>query len=167
MKVSNKEKIYFEDYDPKDLEAVIEKQRKVTQYLKDNNVTKLFSILIVLDDLSENVEFLRSNRLLQALYTKGRHLSISTVISVQQYRSVAPIIRRNLTFLIVFKLRNAAELEAIIEEFSNISDKKTLQKIYETATENKYNFLYVNFMTHDKNEIFKINFEKRIILKND
>jgi len=28
MKVSNKEKIYFEDYDPKDLEAVIEKQRK-------------------------------------------------------------------------------------------------------------------------------------------
>ena len=28
MKVSNKEKIYFEDYDPKDLEAVIEKTKK-------------------------------------------------------------------------------------------------------------------------------------------
>ena len=115
---------------------------------------------MVLDDLIENVEFLRSNRLLQALYTKGRHLSMSTVISVQQYRSVAPIIRRNLTFLVVFKLRNAAELDAIIEEFSNITSKKVLQQIYETATENKYNFLYVNFMAHDKNEIFKIKFEK-------
>ncbi len=105
--------------------------------------------------------------MLQALYTKGRHLSISTVISVQQYRSVAPIIRRNLTFLIVFKLRNAAELEAIIEEFSNIASKKVLQQIYEIATEQKHSFLYVNFMAHDKNEIFKINFEKKIVLNND
>jgi len=41
---------------------------------------------------------------------------------------VAPIIRRNLTFLIVFKLRNAAELEANIEEISNISSKKHYNK---------------------------------------
>jgi hypothetical protein len=126
---------------------------------------KLLSILIVLDDLSENKEFLRGNRVLQALYTKGRHLSISTVISVQNYKSVSPMIRKNLTFLIVFKLRNQSDLDAILEEFSNVADKKQLQKIYELATEEKYSFLYIVFMAHNPNHIFKIKFEKRIKIK--
>ena len=52
-----------------------------------------------------------------------------------------------------------------MEEISNISDKKTLHKIYEIATEQKHSFLYVNFMAHDKNEIFKINFEKKDCFK--
>lgn len=48
-----------------------------------------------------------------------------------------------------------------LEDGSNIADKKTLQHTYETATENTYNFLCVNFMNHAPNEIFKINFEKK------
>jgi hypothetical protein len=119
----------------------------------------------VLDDLSENKEFLRGNRVLQALYTKGRHLSISTVISVQNYKSVSPMIRKNLTFLIVFKLRNQSDLDSILEEFSNVADKKQLQKIYELATEEKYSFLYIDFMAHNPNDIFKIKFGKKIIIK--
>jgi hypothetical protein len=141
LRPKDDENTYFDDYDPEDLEKIIERQKKVTQYLKDKNEKKL-SILIVLDDLSENKEFLRGNRVLQALYTKGRHLSISTVISVQNYKSVSPMIRKNLTFLIVFKLRNQSDLDAILEEFSNVADKKQLQKIYELATEEKYSFLY-------------------------
>ena len=70
-------------------------KEKVIQYQKDKGQTNLFSILIVLDDLSENQEFLKSNRLLQSLYTKGRHISASTLISVQNYKSVAPVIRKN------------------------------------------------------------------------
>jgi hypothetical protein len=163
---NEKEQIDFEDYDPTDLEAIIEKQKKVIQYLKDQGQKNLFSILIVLDDLSENQEFLRGNRVLQALYTKGRHLSISTLISVQNYKSVNPVIRKNLTFLIVFKLRNYSDLDAILEEFSNITDKKTLKQIYELATAEKHSFLYIDFMKHDKNDVFKINFEKRIKIKN-
>ena len=51
-------KIYFEDYNPEELKEVIERQRRVIQYEKDKGQTNLFSILIVLDDLSENREFL-------------------------------------------------------------------------------------------------------------
>jgi hypothetical protein len=165
LRPKDDENMYFDDYDPEDLEKIIERQKKVTQYLKDKNEKKLLSILIVLDDLSENKEFLRGNRVLQALYTKGRHLSISTVISVQNYKSVSPMIRKNLTFLIVFKLRNQSDLDAILEEFSNVADKKQLQKIYELATEEKYSFLYIDFMKHNVNDIFKIKFEKKIIIK--
>jgi hypothetical protein len=157
LRPKDDENMYFDDYDPDDLEKIIERQKKVTQYLKDKNEKKLLSILIVLDDLSENKEFLRGNRVLQALYTKGRHLSISTVISVQNYKSVSPMIRKNLTFLIVFKLRNQSDLDAILEEFSNVADKKQLQKIYELATEEKYSFLYIDFMKHNVNGIFKKN----------
>jgi hypothetical protein len=165
LRPKDDENMYFDDCDPEDLEKIIERQKKVIQYLKDKNEKTLLSILIVLDDLSENKEFLRGNRVLQALYTKGRHLSISTVISIQNYRSVAPVIRKNLTFLIVFKLRNQSDLDSILEEFSNITNKKQLQKIYELATEEKYSFLYINFMAHNPNDIFKIKFEKRIKIK--
>ena len=95
IRPSDKEKIYFEDYNPEELKEVIERQRRVIQYQKDKGQTNLFSILIVLDDLSENQEFLKSNRLLQSLYTKGRHISASTLISVQNYKSVSSVIRKN------------------------------------------------------------------------
>ena len=95
---------------------------------------------------------------------KGRHISASTLISVQNYKSVSSVIRKNLTFLIVFRLRNSTDMEAILEEMSNIADKQTIKEIYEIATKDKFNFLYINLMEHDPNTIFMIHFEKRVLI---
>ena len=42
--------------------------------------------------------------------------------------------------------------------------KKTLLEIYEKATEEKYSFLFVNLMESDINNIFKIRFDKKIMV---
>ena len=100
--------------------------------------------------------------MLHALYTKGRHANISTITSVQMYKSLAPIIRKNATAMFIFRLRNYGDMEAILDELSALADKKTIQRIYSIATEQPHNFLYINLMSHDINKMFYINFEKRI-----
>ena len=57
-------------------------------------------------------------------------------------------------------------MEAILEEMSNIADKQTIKEIYEMATKDKFNFLYINLMSHDPNQAFMINFEKRLLINN-
>ncbi len=128
IKPNKKERIYFDGYDPEELENIVKKQFNVVNYMKQNNHKKLYSILIILDDMAEEKDFLKHNKLLHALYTKGRHMGISTIISTQVYKSVAPTIRKNATNLIVFKLRNQGDMDALLEELTAISDRKTIQK---------------------------------------
>jgi large subunit ribosomal protein L4 len=44
----------------------------------------------------------------------------------------------------------------------NLSDKKTLLEIYHAATEKQFSFLYVTLVSHDKNKMFYVKFEKQI-----
>ena len=118
-------KTYFDSYDPVEVEAIIDKQHKVTSYLKSQRRTKLFQILVVIDDFADNPEVTRQNKLLHQLYIRGRHQCISTTTSTQVYTAISPHVRKRLTHLFVFRLRNAADLEAWIEELSAVYDKKT------------------------------------------
>ena len=49
----DKEKLYFNHYDPADLEHIIDTQHTVIKLMKASNRTKLFSILIVIDDCAD------------------------------------------------------------------------------------------------------------------
>ena len=81
MKVKNtdEEPIYFAEYEPEDLERIIETQHKIIKYMKDKGTTKLYQILIVIDDHADNPDFCRNSKLLNQLYIRGRHNCISTI----------------------------------------------------------------------------------------
>ena len=68
-----------------------------------------------------------------------------------------------MTHLFVYRLRNASDLEAWIEEISGVYDKKTLHQLYTLATDKPHSFLYINMMARDKTKMFYLNFEKRLI----
>ncbi len=159
------DKFYFSEYDPEALEHIIDIQHKVTNYMKTNKYKTLYQILIVIDDFADDPSFTRQSKLLHQLYVRGRHNSISTITSTQKYNVIAPIVRINATQLYVFKLRNYKDLEAIVEELSAITDKKTLLDIYHAATDRPFSFLLVNLMSHDKNNMFHIKFEQTITLE--
>jgi len=159
------DKFYFDEYDPGALEHIIETQHKITDYMKKHKYKTLYQILIVIDDFADDPSFTRQSKLLHQLYVRGRHNSISTITSTQKYNVIAPIVRINATQLYVFKLRNYKDLEAIVEELSAVADKKTLLEIYHTATSEPFSFLFVNLMSHDKNKMFHIKFEKTITLE--
>ena len=158
------EQFYFDHYDSDTLENIINNQQKIIDYMKSKGHSKLFQILIIIDDFSDEPAFTRQSKILHALYTRGRHNCISTITSTQKFNALHPIIRVNMTELYVFKLRNLKELDSFIEEVSAVADKKQLLEIYHMATDQPYSFLYVKLNAKSKNDMFYINFDKRIEL---
>ena len=122
IKPNDREKCYFDSYDPSELEQVIKTQQKVIDYQKEQKHKDLYQILIVIDDFADDTNFTRKSTLLHQLYIRGRHYMISTITSTQVYKQISPIVRKNMTHLFIYCLRNYGDLEAIIEEMSAISD---------------------------------------------
>ena len=161
---TEKEKTYFDEYNHADLENVIDTQYKLIDHMKKQEYKKLYNILIVIDDFADNPSFTRHSKLLHSLYTRGRHLMISTITSTQVFNALSPIIRKNITQLYVYKLRNYKDLEAVLEELSALADKKTLLEMYKLATDEPHSFLYVNLMAKHLNDMFYIRFNKKLLL---
>jgi hypothetical protein len=167
MKIdTKKEKTYFDEYEPEDLENIISTQRKVIEYMKNKKYKNLYNILIIIDDFADNPNFSRNSKLLHSCYTRGRHSSISTWTSTQKYCCLSPIIRVNATSLYVFRLRNFSDLQAVIEETSALVDKKTLLEIYNLATNDEpYSFLFLDLTAKKLDDIFWIRHEKKIMIE--
>ena len=164
LKVDNKkEQFLFEEYDASALEQIINTQHKVIEYQKKQNMKKLFSCLLIIDDFAEDKTFMRYSKILHGLYTKSRHFGLSVITATQKYNALAPIVRLNSSSLYIFKLKNMAEVEAFVQEQSALVDKNTVYNIYKLATEDKpYSFLFVKLRESDVNKIFMIRMEKEI-----
>ena len=84
MKIdTEKEKCFFEEFSPEDMEKIIETQHKITEYSKKHKFRKLYPILLVLDDIADNPKIARYSKLLSSVYVGGRHNGISVITSVQ------------------------------------------------------------------------------------
>ena len=159
---TDKEPCFFEDYHSYDLIKIIETQIKVTKFMKEQKQKNLYNILIILDDIADSPEIARNNKMLQSLYVRGRHAGISVITATQKFNILHPVIRVNATQLFVFRLRNYKEMEALLEELSGLVPRKTLLEIYNTAIEEEHNFLYVDLMKKNANEMFFKNFTHSI-----
>ena len=58
---------------------------------------------------------------------------ISTITPTQVHKQISPIVRKNITNIFIYRLRNYGDLEYIIEEMSAMYDKKTLLQMYHEA----------------------------------
>ena len=169
MKVdTEKEQVYYEEYDPIALKKLIETQHKVIDFQKKNKQKDLFSILIVVDDFADDPKFVRYSSILHGLFTRGRHNAISCILSTQKYNVLAPIIRLNASALFIFRLKNMNEVNSFLEENSALVDKKTLYDMYQQAVNfAPYSFFYINTNAKDVNNMFFINFQQRFEIDNN
>ena len=167
MKVreTKEEPIYFDHYDPQALEQIVSLQHKVAEYMKKQDNKKVYQILIIIDDFADDPRFTRQDKILHSLYTRGRHNFISTITSTQVFTMLSPIIRKNATALYVYRLRNYKDLESLLEELSALYDKKTLMQLYETATSEPHSFWYINLMAKNKNDMFYMNYSRKLELE--
>ena len=108
----DKEQLLFQQFRPEDLERVIAVQKEVTRRAKEAGLKRLFNICICVDDFADNPAFSRQERLVWELFFRGRHAKISTLISTQKWRAIAPAIRSQGTAFFVFRLRSQQELDA-------------------------------------------------------
>lgn len=178
---TNKEKKYFDDFNPTDLKNVIDLQQKISEYQKKNGMTQLFSTLILIDDFVDSVAFSKHNSLLNMLYIRARHFGINVISSSQKYNALSTIVRTNSRQLIFFKLRNYREVESVLDELAGVliskkaltntkslhEAKQLLLEIYNMATEESYSFLFVNLMKQNINDVFMVRFDKRITIDED
>ena len=148
------ERFYFDEYEPEELEKIINNQKKLIEHMKKKNVKKLYSILIVIDDMADNSSFSRHSKLLHSLYTRGRHSMISCITATQKFNALSPIIRVNATELYVYRLRNNKDLETFLEEVSAAVDRKSLMKIYTQCTSEPFSFLYVKITAKTIHDMF-------------
>ena len=163
MKVdTEKEKVYYEEYDPIALKHIIETKHKVIDFQTKNKLKELFSIVIVVDDFADDPKFVRYFNILHGLFTRGRHNAISWILSTQKYNVLAPIIRLNASALFIFRLKNMNEVNSFLEENSALVDKRTHYDMYQQAVNfAPYSFFYINTNAKDVNNMFYINFEQR------
>ena len=81
---------------------------------------------------------------LNMLLTMGRHSMISTFVLSQKLRAMGSLLRVNAQALIVFRLRNKLELDAVIEELSAVYDNKNTYGNVPDGSQRQAAFLLVH-----------------------
>ena len=90
-------------------------------------------------------------------------MGAQTITMSQRDTAQSTVARSQACWLVLFRLRNRKELEAIIEELSAVYPPKTLEKLYQAATDERHNFLYVNMLADRKEDMFFRNFDQRML----
>jgi hypothetical protein len=167
---SDKEPWAFDTWDDQKLKEIVQTQKEVVQEQKKmKNGKELFGIAIVVDDFADDPRVMQSRSgasaggsMLNTLLVRGRHMQISTFMSVQKLRLAGSILRVNAQAICVFRLRNKLELDAIIEELSAVYSKDELHEMYELATSEPYSFWYIHLAAKRREDMFFLRFEKRM-----
>ena len=85
-------------------------------------------------------------------------------VSSQHLRAISTVIRNNVKFMCVWRLRNAKEIAALMEELSALYPIPILRQMYETAiSDAPYSFWTINMMA-PKEEMMMIRFEDRMVV---
>jgi len=128
--------------------------------------------LIIFDDC---MDYLKKGNITEPtitnLVTTHRHPRISLIFSSQYLNMTPPVIRTNMSALIIFKLNSNEEMEKLKRYISTGSevDWPEFLKIYSYAIEPQYkgdrSFLYINYEFPDS-EMYHKKFGEKIIVKN-
>ena len=130
----------YTGYDDNVLSGIISQQKS----FKDED--RPF-IGLVFDDILGSV---KRNSYLNHLVTRSRHYGVGMLtISVQSFKAIGPTIRNNCNAFICCNLQNMSELDKISQEYSGMlgGDEK-FRKIYNEATKNRYDFLYIDLQSN-------------------
>lgn len=125
---------------------------------------QLDRILIIIDD-AVGVKALERGSIITNSFSRHRHLMISFLYAIQIYKAMPPVVRVNLSALIIFRIYNRGELKKIIEEQAVLVKDDTWLALYEHATKEPFTFLYINYK-HPKYRFFK-NFTTPLIVERE
>lgn len=119
-------------------------QDKEKEQVEIEKAQKLDRILIVIDD-AVGVKALQRDSVIVNSFTRHRHYHISFLYAVQLYKAMPPVVRVNLSAIILFRVYNKGEIAKIVEEQAAFVPEKTWLALYEHATNEQYSFFYVNY----------------------
>ena len=120
--------------------------------------------LVIVDDFADNPHIMHSSgNILTSLMIRGRHFGCSTWLSSQKLTAISLVARVNFQFMCVWRLRNAKEIAAIMEELPAPYAQSTLQAMYDiTVHDEDYSFWYILLTAKSKQDMFWIRFSKKL-----
>lgn len=115
--------------------------------------------LIILDDISfSGCLKNKTHGIINKLFSNGRHLNISVILTSQKYSDILTSARENMTMLIAFNCSNK-QLSLISEDVNYAVDNKTFHKKFRDATSKPHSFFVVNFFKTVEEMYMDSNFE--------
>jgi hypothetical protein len=120
--------------------------KKLTKYKKTNN-TK-YNLLLILDDVGADAH---NSKALNKVFTMGRHLGISIIITSQFINQLPLTSRTNASFVCCSQM-NKASIDILVDEYlMGPVEKKDFIKMYHESSKD-YNFFVINCNSVKDNE---------------
>ena len=141
------------------------------QRKQDHSKEPLSSILWIVDDLSDSPALRQRNEsVLNKLYTTGRHSGQAIWTNCHALSAVSPLIRKNASMLVIFKISNHKEFEMLKEEYSHLVGKDEFDDLYQMAVGKgapPYSFLTILPHEQDESKMFLARFDERLTVDSE
>lgn len=137
----NPEKI-FNGFNQRAIEKIADRQEANLENGYEEDV------LLILDDCITENNFINNARpeILELLAIRGRNMRISTIITTQKMAFVSKSIRNNANHILCFGTPDEDEIKVLYRHYG-FGNKKKFLKLYEYATREPFNFLFINVKT--------------------
>jgi hypothetical protein len=159
---------FHSEWDEQALKDILEQQKERIRQLKEAKTRKpLPQCFICLDDWADQPHILHSaSNIVATLFVRARHFATSVWVSSQKLTAIAPVARVNFRFMCVWRLRNAKEIQALMEELSAIHPVSVLQEMYTVAIEDEeHSFIFIDLVAKRREDIFHIRFDQKLVLE--
>lgn len=131
------------DFSEQDLENLIQSRKDLIDKKGIEWVTKNSRVLIILDDVIANRDFLNSPQALK-MFALLRHYQVAIIVLMQSYNKLPRALRINANAVAIFP-SSQSEVEVLLDEITPAGlKKKEFQKVIEYCTDGRYDFLYIN-----------------------
>jgi hypothetical protein len=143
--------------------------KEKVQRKADHSKEPLSCCLWIIDDLSDSPALRqRGESVLNKLATTGRHSGQSVWVNVHALSAVSPLIRKNASMLLIFKISNNKEFEMLREEYAHLVGKTEFDEIYATAVGKgapAYSFLTILPHEADERKMFLARMDQRLFVE--
>ena len=129
----------FTEYKEEWIDKLMQRLIKINVGKKDNEAAH---ILLILDDCVSDVN-MHTARNFEKIFTRGRHMKISLMITTQYPYLIPPVARINCDYILVGQM-NKQSIKIMCDEFlmGDMSPKQFLKMYYDST--NDYGFLIIN-----------------------
>lgn len=151
----------IENYTHEMINNLIDVQKKIIQ---DHSRSKCPEILLVLDDVLDSGA-LNFHSSVEKIFSRGRHVNINCILVSQHLNRISKTMRLNSDYFILFSPNNMTELENFYEQYIPKRYWWGMNEYLENMwANNKYQFLLVDFKTHEAARRFREGFSKPILI---
>jgi len=127
----------YPEYDDGIINGLIEFQSSIPKKERHH-------LCLILDDLTASSNY-KPNSAVNRLCSIHRHLSISILFLIHRVNAIPPVVRNCYTFMHCLRMPSASEQQKLFEDhLSFLADKKQIKALYDYATAEPYNSLYVD-----------------------